>query len=78
MDPTFDYQKGHYVSLTLRSANRSPIPQKETFDPSWAVSCESQSAPVWSLMSPSKIPFSLVSSSLQGSIRGSMILEAIQ
>lgn len=75
-DAAFDGQ--HYLPWTLRTTPRDPIPDKNQLDPNWAVHCQDQKEPLWSLKTPSGLPFSLVSSCMQGSLRQSKILESIQ
>lgn len=77
-DPGFDTARGRYLPRTLRTAPRDPIPQKQHFDPQWAIQCQDQAAPLWNLKTPSGLNFSLVSASFQGSIRQSRILESLQ
>jgi hypothetical protein len=75
-DVAFDGQ--HYLPWTLRTTPRDPIPDKKSLDPNWAVQCQNQEAPIWNLRTPSGLPYSLVSSSMQASIRQGKICEAIQ
>lgn len=72
-DPLF--VGGHYLPVTMRNAPRSELPLKPE---GWAAACQSQAAPIWNLKTASYFPFSIVSSSYQGSIRQGRVLEAIQ
>lgn len=77
-DPGFDPKTGRYLPRTFRTATRDPIPQRQTFEPEWADKSQNQSAPLWSLYTPSKLSFSLVSASFQGAVRQGRVLEAMQ
>ncbi len=79
-DPGFDTARGRYLPRTLRTAPRDPIPQKQRFDPQWAIQCQDQAAPLWNLKTPSGLNFSLVSASFQGAVRQGTgrVLESLQ
>lgn len=68
----------HYAAVTMRTAPRDYVPDKKQLDPNWQIQCQQQAAPIWNLVTPSGLNFSLVSSSLQGAIRQGRVLESIQ
>lgn len=77
-DPGFDASTGHYYPVTLKTAGRDPIPDRSQFDENWKVACQSQAAPIWNLLTPSRLNFGLVSASMQGAVRQGLILESLQ
>lgn len=76
-DPNFDRQAGHYLPRTMRTAGRDPIPLRQSFSNQWHIDCQDQAAPIWGLVSPSQIPYGLVSALMQGAIRQGRILESL-
>jgi hypothetical protein len=74
-DYAFDGQ--HYLPWTLRPTPRDPIINKSEVQTNWVIDCENQKEPLWSLKTPSYLSYGLVSSCMQGSIRGARVLESI-
>lgn len=72
------FSGSHYRPLTLRTAPRDPIPDRAQLDPNWTVACQNQAAPIWNLVTPSGLPYGLVSASFQGAVRQGAVIEAIQ
>jgi hypothetical protein len=68
----------HYLPWSLRTTPRDPIPDKSQLAADWVLHCQDQKEPLWSLKTPSGLPYGLVSSCMQGSLRQSKILESIQ
>lgn len=76
-DHGFDSETGHYLPRTMRTASRDPIPNrqqinrdyKERTGRDWQIDCQDQQGQMWSLFTPSRLPYSVVSSSFQASVR---------
>jgi len=69
---------GCYLPVTLTTARRDPIPDKAQLGDQWAHDCQQQAAPLWNLITPSGINFSVASSAFQGAVRQGKVVEACQ
>lgn len=72
------FKDGHYLPRTLRTAQRDPVPNRASFPSDWKEKIESQAAPIWGLVTPSGLNFSLVSAAYQGAVRSAAVCEAMQ
>jgi hypothetical protein len=78
MDEDKENGDEHYGPQSIVNGLRIAVPSKVTHPPSWKLDCMNQSAPIWSLRTPSNIAFSLASSCFQGSARQGRVAETIQ